>query len=236
MRSKGKRMRVVGAKLSAVIFDMDGLMLDTEAIYQIVWRNVGKALGFHMSDELLYATLGRPAHDCYRLLLETHGPDFPLTAFRADCAEHWDSHTSTHGIAHKPGLLDLLDWLDAHGIPKAVATSTAYTKAVATLQTADIADRFQIIVTGDQIEHGKPAPDIFWAAAQKLGVDPRCCIALEDSEAGVIAASSAGMYTIMVPDIKQPTPEIEARAYRVLPSLHAVKALLAEEWLPLLAQ
>jgi len=228
-------MGVVGAKLNAVIFDMDGLMLDTEAIYQIVWRNVGQALGFHMSDELLYATLGRPAHDCYRLLLETHGSDFPLPRFKTACAEHWDSHTGIHGIAHKPGLLDLLDWLEAHNIPKAVATSTAYTKARATLQIAGIDNRFPMIVTGDQIQHGKPAPDIFLAAAAKLGVDPRACIALEDSEAGVMAASSAGMYTIMVPDIKQPTPEIAARAYRVLPSLHAVQTLLADEWLPLLA-
>lgn len=223
----GKRKR-----LSAVIFDMDGLMLDTEIIYQTAWRNAGQELGYILSDKLLHATTGRPAHDCYRLLLEEQGEDFPLAQFNAASSVHWEKHVTTYGIAQKPGLCELLDLLEQYQIPRAVATSTAYTKALFTLRAGGIETRFKNIVTGDQIQHGKPAPDIFLAAAKKLNVDPHECIALEDSEAGVIAASTAGMYTIMVPDIKQPSPEVAARANQVMASLHDVCQLLKAEWLP----
>ncbi|MDQ3250427.1 MAG: HAD family phosphatase [Chloroflexota bacterium] len=218
-------------QISAVIFDMDGLMLDTERIYQVAWRSAGKTLGFHLSDAFLHTTTGRPAHDCHRLLREAHGQDFPLDQFVTVCALHWDDHVAAHGIALKPGLSELLDWLDERHIPKAVATSTAHAKALLSLRTAGLASRFEHIVGGDQIQNGKPAPDIFLAAAKRLDVNPARCLALEDSEAGVVAASTAGMMTIMVPDIKQPSAEIAARAYRVLPSLHDVRRLIEETWL-----
>ena len=218
-------------KLSAVIFDMDGLMLDTERIYQSAWRSAGEELGYTLSDKLLHATTGRPAHDCYRLLLEEQGEDFPLAQFNAVSSVHWERHVTARGIDQKAGLCELLDLLDQHQVPRAVATSTAYPKALFTLRAGGIDTRFKDIVTGDQIQHGKPAPDIFLAAAKKLNVDPHECIALEDSEAGVLAASTAGMYTIMVPDIKQPSPEIAARANRVMPSLHDVCELIKAEWL-----
>lgn len=224
-------MIVSRTRVSAVIFDMDGLMLDTERIYQVAWRSAGQELGYYLSDTLLYSTTGRPAHDCYRLLLEDQGQDFPLDQFKSVSSVHWESHVSRHGIAQKPGLSELLDLLDHHKVPKAVATSTAYTKALFSLHAAGLENRFTDIVAGDQIQHGKPAPDIFLAAAKKLGVDPTECIALEDSEAGVIAASSAGMHTIMVPDVKQPAPDIAVRAYRVFSSLHEVYELIAGEWL-----
>lgn len=218
-------------KLGAVIFDMDGLMLDTERIYQIAWRSAGQALGYHLSDELLHSTTGRPAHDCYQLLLDDQGVDFPLDQFKSTSSLHWENHITTHGILCKPGLAELLDLLDEYKIPRAVATSTGYTKALFSLRAGGIDHRFQNIVAGDQVPNGKPAPDIFLAAAHKLGIEPQACIALEDSEAGVIAASTAGMHTIMVPDIKQPSAAVAARAYRVFPSLHDVCTLLTAEWL-----
>ena len=224
-------MTINHSKLSAVIFDMDGLMLDTERIYQVAWRSAGQALGYPLSDALLHATTGRPAHDCYKLLLEDQGAEFPLEQFKATSSMHWEQHITTHGIECKAGLLELLSLLDFHKIPKAVATSTAYTKALFSLRAAGIDAHFTDIVAGDQIRHGKPAPDIFLAAAQKLGVDPHQCIALEDSEAGVMAAASAGMVTIMVPDMKQPSAEVAARAYRVFSSLHEVVQLISTEWL-----
>jgi len=224
-------MTVSRTRVGAVIFDMDGLMLDTERIYQVAWRSAGQELGYFLSDKLLHATTGRPAQDCYRLLLADQGEDFPLDQFRSVSSVHWESHVNQHGIAQKPGLIELLDLLEQHKIPKAVATSTAHAKALFSLRAAGLENRFRDIVTGDQIQHGKPAPDIFLAAAKKIGVDPMQCIALEDSEAGVIAASSAGMKTIMVPDMKQPSPEVVARTYRVFASLHEVHQLIVGEWL-----
>ncbi len=209
-------------KLQAVIFDMDGLMLDTERIYQVAWRSAGRELGYHLSDELLHSTTGRPAHDCYQLLLDDQGVDFPLDQFKSTSSLHWENHINTHGIVCKPGLTELLDLLDQHQIPRAVATSTAYTKALFSLRAGGIDARFKDVVAGDQVQNGKPAPDIFLAAAQKLGIDAQHCMALEDSEAGVMAAAAAGMYTIMIPDIKQPSAKVAALAYRVFPSLHDV--------------
>jgi beta-phosphoglucomutase-like phosphatase (HAD superfamily) len=215
--------------LRAVIFDMDGLMLDTERIYHRTWRSAGAELGYHFSDKLLHGTTGRTFTDCYRWLQEQLGPDFPLARFQALWPHHWHHEVTQQGIPQKPGLVALLDWLETYQIPKAVATSTTHTEAHFTLRAGQIAGRFATVVTGDQITHGKPAPDIYLLAAARLGVDPTECMALEDSEAGVLAASAAGMYTVMVPDTKEPSPQVAAHAAHVFTTLHDVVALLQRD-------
>ncbi|MEZ4728263.1 MAG: HAD family phosphatase [Caldilineaceae bacterium] len=219
------------SQLTAVVFDMDGLMVDTESIYHAAWRNAAATLGYTLSDETLRATTGRPLRDCYQVLQAAVEDAFPMTTFWELWPRLWYEHIYAHGVAQKPGLSELLDLLDAHQIPKAVATSTVYQEALFTLQQADIADRFSLIISGDQIVNGKPAPDIFLRAAEQLGVPPQSCLAFEDSEAGVLAATTAGMVTIMVPEIRDPAPQVIQRAYRVLPSLHEAKQLIIEQWL-----
>lgn len=218
-------------KLHAVIFDMDGLMLDTERIYHITWRSAGRELGYHFTDELLLSTTGRTFPDCYKLLQATFGAEFPLPTFQHLWPIHWNRYVARHGIPQKPGLTSLLDLLEARAVPKAVATSTTHEEAHFTLRSGQINRYFTIVVTGDQIMRGKPAPDIYLEAAQRLGVEPQNCIALEDSEAGVTAAAAAGMYTIMVPDTKQPSAEVAARAHHVFPTLHEARSLIEAEWL-----
>ncbi len=216
--------------LRAVIFDMDGLMLDTERIYHRVWDTAGLEVGHPLPPDVIQATTGRTFADSYRLFAEAAGPSFPMEDFLACWPRHWQQAIMTEGIPLKPGLLELFAWLEAQQIPKAVATSTSNAEAHSTLHHAGIANHFSLVVTGDQIVHGKPAPDIYLLAAERIGVAPSHCVALEDSEAGVLAAAAAGMYTIMVPDIKQPTPEVAARAQHVVPSLFEAQQLLAQAW------
>lgn len=217
--------------LVAVVFDMDGLMVDTESIYQLAFRQAAASLGYTLSEATLIATTGRPLRDGYALVQADLGPTFPMPTFLERWPSLWNEHVRTYGVPQKPGLLALLDLLDAHNIPKAVATSTEYAEAIFTLEKAGIADRFHLITSGDQVVNGKPAPDIFLRAAERFGIPPQQCLALEDSEAGVLAATSAGMVTIMVPEIAHPAPEVLERAYRVLPSLHEVSQTIREQWL-----
>ncbi len=217
--------------LTAVVFDMDGLMVDTESIYQLAFRQAAASLGYTLQDETLIDTTGRPLRDGYAIVQAALGPTFPMPAFLEIWPRLWHEHITAHGVPQKPGLIALLDLLDTHHIPKVVATSTEYDEAIFTLEKAGIADRFQQITSGDQVIHGKPAPDIFLRAAERLGVPPQQCLALEDSEAGVLAATAAGMVTIMVPEIAHPAPEVLARAYHVYPSLHEVNQLIREQWI-----
>lgn len=222
--------------LTAVVFDMDGLMVDTESIYQLAWRKAAATFGYTLSDATLIATTGRPLADCYTILQAAVDGSFPMPAFVELWPRLWHEHVRVHGVPRKPGLIDLLDLLDTHNIPKAVATSTEYPEAFFTLQKAGIADRFSLIISGEQIVNGKPAPDIFLHAAERLGVAPQHCLALEDSEAGVLAAATAGMVTIMVPEIKHPAPHVVQRAYRVFPSLQEVREVVMEQWLQIGSQ
>jgi HAD superfamily hydrolase (TIGR01509 family) len=216
--------------LRAAVFDMDGLMVDTESIYQWAWREAIQQLGYTISEAAMRATTGRRMADCYAILRGEVDDSFPMPAFLDLWPRLWHDHVSTHGINQKPGLAALLDLLDARQIPKAVATSSEQAEALFTLEKAGLLHRFSIIVSGDQIVNGKPAPDIFRRAAERLTVAPDHCMAFEDSEAGVMAATSAGMVTIMVPEI-EPIPEVVARAYRVYPSLHEAVTLVQSRWL-----
>lgn len=217
-------------RFAAAIFDMDGLMLDTERIYHRIWQVAGRELGYELSDELLLATTGRTFPDGYRLVQEACGPDFPMSAFQALWPVRWYDDVARNGIPQKPGLGELLDWVDEMGLAKAVATSTTREEALFTLRAGGIAHRFTTVVTGDQIVHGKPAPDIYLLAAARLGIEPARCVAFEDSEAGVLAAAAAGMYTIMVPDTQTPSPAVVARAAYVAPTLHEARALVTRVW------
>jgi HAD superfamily hydrolase (TIGR01509 family) len=212
--------------ISTIIFDMDGLMLDTERVAQRVWRQASAEMKYDLPDEVYLQVVGRTAKDTEVMFLQSFGPDFPYRAMYERKQQLMYALLENEGVPTMPGLFELLDLIDDLGLAKAVATSTARELASKKLTLSGLIDRFEVIVAGDEIVHGKPAPDIFLNAAARLGSAPVACMVLEDSEAGVKGAHAAGMTPVMVPNMKQPTPEVRALAYRVLTDLHEVGALL----------
>jgi len=205
--------------ITAVVFDMDGLMLDTEPLYKAAWQQGCAELGFDL-DESSYSTfIGRRTVDCERELVKRFGLGFPMPRFRTRCAELWRLSAQTRGISTKPGLLALLEFVEAQGLARAIATSSDAADAAFSLRRAGLSGRFETVVTGDQIAHSKPAPDIYLEAARRLGRHPSECVALEDSDAGIIAARAAGMVTLCVPDAKPPSEAAARAASHVLGSL-----------------
>jgi beta-phosphoglucomutase-like phosphatase (HAD superfamily) len=218
-------------EIRAVVLDMDGLMLDTEPIYKASWQQAAAELGFDLDDEWYSRLTGRPNPDCERELVNRFGSGFPMSRFRARWQELWRSSVSDRGIPTKAGLLALLSFVEEHALRSAVATSSdgAYTEF--SLSSAGLVGRFDAVVTGDQITRGKPAPDIYLEAAGRLGLDPAECVALEDSDAGVLAASAAGMVTVCIPDLKPPSEAAVRAASRVFGSLDE-----AREWIGVLVE
>jgi beta-phosphoglucomutase-like phosphatase (HAD superfamily) len=214
--------------ISAVVFDMDGLMLDTESINRLAWQQAAEDLGYTLTDELYFSLLGRTTVDCESLVQGRLGSEFPMDEFRIRRRRLWKAQVDGGGIAAKPGLLDLLSFLEARRLPLAVATSSHALSAESSLRSAGVRDRFGIIVTGDQVAYGKPAPDIYLEAARRLGVESTSCVALEDSDSGVHAACAAGMTTVMVPDLKPASPDSIARAFRVVVNLHEAREAIEE--------
>ena len=207
------------SECKAVIFDMDGLMIDTERLAIEAWRLAGADFGFSISSEIFMNMVGRDRRHGDRVLVETFGDDFPLAVVRDRYRGYMDGWIDEGKLSIKPGLLELLGFLDESSMPKAVATSTEYDRAIHKLSITNLLEHFAAVVTGDQVQKGKPAPDIFLTAAKRLGIPPEHCLVLEDSDAGIQAAYRAGMTPVMIPDMKPPSEKSIAFAHRIFSAL-----------------
>lgn len=206
---------------TAVVFDMDGLLFDTEALYQkaIV---AAATEGGHDLSAASGLMVGRPIDQSRHLLLELYGQGFPIEEFFGDMFRHFDLLAAKQ-LGLKPGVVELLDTLDELNLPRAIATSSAHHRVQEHLTAHDLGARFQTIVGHGDYSASKPAPDPYLLAAQRLDVEPRLCLALEDSLNGVRSASAAGMMTVMVPDLVEPTDEIRSLCCFVACDLHEVR-------------
>jgi HAD superfamily hydrolase (TIGR01509 family) len=212
-------------KPAAVVFDMDGLLFDTEALYQEAMLEVAVEASLAVTAELFMNLVGRPWVTNRRFLLDHFGPDFGVDAFGAAWSARFRRMAPTR-LALKTGVLELLDILDAMRLPRAIATSSMAHNAHDHLAAFDLGHRFDTIVAQGDTARGKPDPDPYLLAAERLGVVPGRCLALEDSHNGVRSASSAGMMTIMIPDLLPPTDEIRGLCVCVADNLNVVARLL----------
>ncbi|MBI1241521.1 HAD family hydrolase [Umezakia ovalisporum] len=212
-----------------VIFDMDGLLFDTESIARWAWKQALKAHGYVMTDDLYIEIVGRDLSWREKLFKQIYGDSLQFESVIIQRIEIGDERELREGLPMKPGVLALLQKLSKLGVVMALATGTARTRAMRRLTNAGINQYFTTIVTSEDVREGKPAPDIFLEASCRMNISPVQCVVFEDSFVGVQAAFQAGMCPIMVPDIQKPSDEIKGLAYRVLNSLEqASEELLAE--------
>ncbi len=212
--------------IEAVLFDMDGLMFDTERMYQKAWLQAGRQMGVPMEPEIVDRLRGRNREGCARVCREAFGEDFDFDAMRTACRALMARWIEEDGLPVKPGLYELLAELERRGIPAVLATSTTRDSAWGHLQRAKVDRYFLGAVCGDEVNHSKPDPEVFLKAAALAGRDPARCMVLEDSPAGVRAGAAAGCFTVMVPDLTAPDEELRKLADEILPGLRDVIPLL----------
>ena len=212
-------------KTDAVILDMDGLMFDTEALYRDAVIAAADDGGHDISTAFYLSTIGMSMEVTRTAFKERCGKDFDFDLFWT-IAEQFREITKLQ-LCMKQGLVELLDLLDRAGLPRAIATSSGHKDVRHNLGLHGLLDRFETVIARGDYSRGKPQPEPFLKAAERLKVRPESCIALEDSYHGVRAASAAGMMTIMVPDLLPPTREMEELCVYIARDLHQVCALIA---------
>lgn len=203
----------------AVVFDMDGVIFDTERLVIEFWKEVAKKHNIPNIEHTCIQCLGTNRVRTREIFLENYGADFPFDPYRAEVTELFDTHYKGVPLPTKPGVRELLSYLQEQDIKVGLASSTAQHLVRDEIGTAGLLPYFQTLVCGDMVEHSKPAPDIFLKACEILNADPTKSIAIEDSFNGIRSAHCAGMTPIMVPDQVQPTDEIRTLAFHVMPSL-----------------
>jgi len=199
---------------SAVIFDMDGLMFDTENLTIPLWDVAGKPFGYNIPYDIVLRMVGISTEKARLVMYEEFGTDFPYDTIRTEFRKLVQEEVDKNGVPLKPGLMYLLDRLSAAKIPYGVATSSRTATATNMLSKAGILDRFTAITCGEEVTNGKPAPDIFLLAAQKLKTPPSACVGFEDSPPGLMGLHTAGIRSIFIKDLIEPSQEVLATVWQ----------------------
>ena len=212
--------------IRGVLFDMDGLVLDSEVLFTRFWREAANFLGYPMTVEQSYGmrSLGKALGQPY--LESLFGPGIDYTTVRNKRIELMSAYVAEHGIAPKPGIYELLDYLEEAGIPAAIASSSPMDAIEKHLAAVNLKHRFQKLCSAHSIPNGKPAPDIYLLGAKELDLKPEECLALEDSPTGILSAYRAGCLPVMIPDLDQPSEETQANLFAKADSLADIIDLL----------
>ncbi|MGN0144871.1 MAG: HAD family hydrolase [Clostridium sp.] len=209
--------------IRAVIFDMDGILIDTERISFNAFKEVLNGYNYEMSKAFYLTMIGRNTKSIKELMLKKYGCDFPFEEVYDKKVKIAVDTIERDGVIMKPGVHELIDYLNEKNYKIAVATSTRKERAHYLLEQIKIKNKVDYIICGDQVQNSKPDPEIFLKAAKGLEINPEECIVIEDSDAGILAALRAGMKGINVPDMKKPDENMKKTAFKICNNLLEVK-------------
>ena len=212
--------------IKAIIFDMDGLMIDSERVTFECYQEILKGMNLTMDEEFYKTLLGKPLKGIYQRFYDVYGNDFPIEDVIKDVHALMAKRFETEGVPIKTGLKSLLEYLKEKNYKTIVATSSNRDRVDTILSQAQITDYFDDSICGDEVTKGKPNPEVFLKSCQKLGVNVYEAIVLEDSEAGIQASYDAGIKVICIPDMKYPEKQYEEKTFKILKDLNGVTEYL----------
>lgn len=212
--------------IKAIIFDMDGLMIDSERVTFECYQEILKGMNLAMDEEFYKTLLGKPLKGIYQRFYDVYGNDFPIEDVIKDVHALMAKRFETEGVPIKTGLKSLLEYLKENNYKTIVATSSNRDRVDTILSQAQITDYFDDSICGDEVTKGKPNPEVFLKSCQKLGVNVDEAIVLEDSEAGIQASYDAGIKVICIPDMKYPEKQYEEKTFKILKDLNDVTEYL----------
>jgi HAD superfamily hydrolase (TIGR01509 family) len=221
--------RKVNKMIKGVIFDMDGLMIDTEKLLMRFWIQSANEYGFDMKKEHVLEIRSLAPEYATAKFRSFFGDTFDYPLIKKRRIQLMNEFIDKNGIEKKYGLDELLEYLDKNGYKKAVATATDIERTVSYLKRLNIIQYFDEIVTAHMVEHGKPAPDIYLRASEKIGLNPTECLALEDSPNGILSAYRSGCNPVMIPDLSQPNNDTVKLLYAKADNLAEVINILESE-------
>jgi HAD superfamily hydrolase (TIGR01509 family) len=216
--------------LSALIFDLDGLVLDTESTYILAWQHAALVMGYALSEAFCLSLSGLHHQAVEAKLLAACGNNFDLHTFNHEAGKYWRDYVRHYGIPVKPGVLELLDYLNECDLPFALATNSRSENVKECLKFAGLQGVFRLQSTRDNVALGKPAPDVFLHAAKMLQKPIGQCWVLEDSLTGIVAAHQAGAFSVYIPSVAPANSEAANLCDLLLPNLHSVLAIIRAEF------
>ena len=212
--------------IKAIIFDMDGLMIDSERVTFECYQERLKDMNLTMDEEFYKTLLGKPIKGIYQRFYDVYGNDFPIETVIQDVHQLMAERFEKEGVPVKKGLVELLHYLKDNNYKTIVATSSNRDRVDKILAQAKITEFFDDSICGDEVTKGKPNPEVFLKSCQKLGVNVDEAIVLEDSEAGIQASYDANIKVICIPDMKYPEKQYEDKTFKILKDLTEVTAYL----------
>lgn len=215
--------------LKTIVFDMDGVLFDTERLCMDSWIAIAENWDIDDMEMVFRQCIGLNGNDTKALVLNHYGQDFPFDDYRKRASEWFWKDVEENGLPIKKGVKEILSYLKEAGYKIGLASSSKQEAVISHLEQAKIRDYFSVMVTGDMVEHSKPQPDIYLMACKKLGVEPGEAYAIEDSPNGIRAAHAAGMKPIMVPDMIAPDDEMKNLSFMICEDLLAVREYIADK-------